>query len=1044
MDVKILDTTKVKTYNDVTIKDMYSSLLSNREFYTADSVEYGNSLQEGAPANDKNNTASVRHPKFLIRNCTLIGNAVIATPGTPNFDVFPARLSNYTGANGGANSIGGTVESLSDLEWVDEIRADGSFYAYTRMGNALNPELVQIGNIDKTTGKITAQSNAWLPEHDGGGDISGFKETSSEGILKYEGNRLEDNIKSEFSLQKNQPFALRLGIFDFTEVQKLAMLSEVGFRPEDFQLGAIPEAKAFSEVGVPRVNIIFGGNRYKLTVFQNKKIRLFLDGKQVGDDFSLPGNSENAQRGLIDIVVYPLGNILYVYSGTLSTEATLKRHYAAFTFPDPVDVPSGPIILNFKCGKGKFNFSPVVHNASGTITSPFIGLPFAPDNTIFNPCYVGKFGVGARESPISFPEDNDRNKVFSYLKDSSIEYAFTSVSEKIYTYTLTINPNRDNATQEALISELEKTYQQGMRDIETSIATNQANVKNGSITASQAVTNIGATVQTTAAAMLDKSNQNLSQLFRNLQVPSEPTSLINGIEVDLLGILETASNQLSNGSFTAAGSTMGKVTTKAKNALKKSTTYQKIVKANQNIYSPAVFFSQVIFKKDLEDVNMSPNPQIENSDVMQVTVNQAVESQTATIVLNNRNFCGTGDDSKGRYTYIPGMNNFCGVKPVQIKIGYKGEQSGAKLPIVFTGYITRRNYSRAASNQSIVTCTCEDASKKAKEQFAVNLPFFDGWCSLAVMYYLAKQAGYADDEILLDQDPRTGTKTRIRDLLVGDPDTFTGGCFDGHVNEDPPGIGDLAGSYLHMTLPLASVFAKEEPNYNFAFGTPLWTCMQRVREFNNFYLYANNFGNIVFGPPKKVVKEVDFEYREVDIERLYNEYQDRLDVDYDTSDTRNMVFMQGQTFVGNINAAGKESLGQWVPHIHIKRKPNFPNDIGDHSFSPWIRYAFMRNPKWEFPSLTALAAEEIFRRLVRLKAQESFSAWGNSGLFPYDIITLRENLANETGIEGTDVIIAAHTLSVSSDNFQPKSSFTCETVDRASINYDATLVQLRE
>jgi hypothetical protein len=466
--------------------------------------------------------------------------------------------------------------------------------------------------------------------------------------------------------------------------------------------------------------------------------------------------------------------------------------------------------------------------------------------------------------------------------------------------------------------------------------------------------------------------------------------------------------------------------------------------ANVNIYSPSVFSTQLTFTKDIEDVSLSPDPQIVNDDILSVTINQATEESKATVVLNNRQDCGS-TDKIGKYTFVPGKNNFCGIKPIKIGMGYKGENSENNLPTVFTGFVTKRRYERPSPTQSICILECEDMSKRARDTFAVNLPFFDGWCHLAVIYYLAKQAGYSDDEILIFQDPDFGSsKVKIRELLTGNPDTLSGGCFDGHSFDTPKGSGGFSSTYLHQTLPLAVIGAGEGANYAFDAGTSLWTCMQKVREFSRWYLFANNFGNIIYGPPSAVTFSSNKKFKEVDNVGNFDEIQGRLSVSYDTNETRNGVWIQGLQWVPNRNDQDKQVVGCWEPIVRFARVKDFPKNIGDHSFAPYERYVFFRNPKFESEGLIQAGVAEYLRRFGRTRGIADFSAWGNPAIFPYMTVELDESVLNETGLDKQELIVAAHTLSLSSDNYKMNSSFSLETFDPEANNYDPNLINLRE
>ena len=299
-------------------------------------------------------------------------------------------------------------------------------------------------------------------------------------------------------------------------------------------------------------------------------------------------------------------------------------------------------------------------------------------------------------------------------------------------------------------------------------------------------------------------------------------------------------------------------------------------------------------------------------------------------------------------------------------------------------------------------------------------------CHLAAFYYLARQAGYADNEITLD-----GT-TPIKGLLNGDPDSFTGGCFDGHIDGQGVGGGDksISSDYLHMRLPMAMLGGFEEPNFAFQMGTPIWSCMQRLRQFNNWYLFANSEGKLVYGPPKKIIKDSSKSFVLTDTAGDFNEIQRHIDTHFDTSELRNIVSLFGTTFLRD---SVKDKSGSWILHRHEYASAN---NVTDPSFAPWLRRAFMRDPKWEDPGLARLAAKEILRRVTRNRYVASFSAWGQPDIKPYNVITIDEK---ETGANTTSLVVASHTLTADAQTHQLSSEFTCEAFDPGTVNYDPNL-----
>ena len=1120
IEVELLDSVKVKQYNDVTVKDFYSSILKSQDLFTTSATEYSKALLAKGTDKEKSNTKGPTVPKFLIEadsngipSCTLIGNAMIATPSTPNFGAFPARLESY-----------GVTYQSSSPKWADACVTNSNksngFTAFPRQGNQLKGKDISTPSLftssegavfkDSITGKdlkfeidndflgdeqkssvkgSTASTNAWAPTQDLRRNmVSQYEEVMYEsgfGIRKYDLINPESTINSMFSLQKYQPFSLRFKLGKLSEVQRSALISAEGDSITPNKIRLIEQLPS-------SVDIDFGD--FRLTYYDNGKIRLIYKGEELHSaNTSLV--SEKDKYGGAQLTIYPLGEYIYIYNGVPSTDATKKGNYVAYNLHTTKYNTGGRITLRFKSGESFFNFSPVIHINSGVIKSPYFSAGYTPDQQIFVVGYLGKFGVGARTSPITFPDGGDKEKSFSYLSKNKIEYEIDSVADTSFSYTLTLKVDNFAAVSSsfqnaahAAITETFANIATEISNVRSAIATgdiNQVNAANGQAQYNLGIptTNIGITTdsdgnvihvnpgQTAPAGSTfhplpfdptDGPRYSIADTWRDTMntfkfgqdLGSSATTYINGASNDMQSLVASmfgfggdigdASNWVN-----ANGGSLNDGMSRAKKQAKNTASEQYIRELNANIFSPAAYYTQFTLKKELTDVNLNPSPQIDNCDLLEVTVNQAVEQSSASITLDNRVACQTGN-KKGKYTYIKGQNNFTGVKPIQIKMGYESAGSAdsgfglvqtEQQHVVFTGYVCKYDYDRPSPSQSTCTLSCEDATKKAKEQFVVNLPFFDGWCVLGAFYYLAKEAGFSDDEILLEQDPVSGRSTRIRDLLTGDPDTFTGGCFDGHANDTPTGGAGLSGPSLHRTLPLAMVGANE-PNYNFSFGTSYWDCMNKIREFCQYYLYANNHGNLIFGPKTSVIKETDFEFVEVDKASNFNEIQRRLDVSYDTSQCRNAVFLQGLTFNKDLDT-GAGITGNWTPHVHIRRKPNFPNDIGDISFSPWLRYLFWRDCKFEYPALAALNASELLRRATRERAVADFGGWGNPALFPYHIISIKED-SNETGINAfSKVIIAAHTLRVSASNFQIQSDFSTETLDVGTLNYDNN-IPLRE
>jgi hypothetical protein len=292
------------------------------------------------------------------------------------------------------------------------------------------------------------------------------------------------------------------------------------------------------------------------------------------------------------------------------------------------------------------------------------------------------------------------------------------------------------------------------------------------------------------------------------------------------------------------------------------------------------------------------------------------------------------------------------------------------------------------------------------------------------MYYLLRECGFDDNEMRLYTNGPT-----LRSLLQGDPDTHTGGCFEGHIGGRPTGSEGLSGSYMHQRLPMAFV-GVTEPVYNFQFGTPLWDCMQRIRNHSGWYLYGDVNGHVVYGPPKFIISDSGLTFKETSSVADMFEIQRILNIANDTTNNRNAVVVQGQTFIPNLDIL----KNNWGIHLHILKSPTFYQEENKVNYAPYTRMSFERNPKFEDPQATAAYAAEVYRRATREWVQAEFGAWGHPELRPYHQINIEEAV-NETGATGKWVI-CAHSLNVDVKNLQIISQFNCENMDQQSVNFD--------
>lgn len=409
-------------------------------------------------------------------------------------------------------------------------------------------------------------------------------------------------------------------------------------------------------------------------------------------------------------------------------------------------------------------------------------------------------------------------------------------------------------------------------------------------------------------------------------------------------------------------------------------------------FSPRIYAISMRINPQGRKINLSPDPQINNADIINIQVTQTMEGSTATVVLNNRKLAsGSIPKSGGKYD----TGNFVGVKPITIKYGIQKDNETAPIATKFTGYITNRSFTRGGKGaHSTVTIQCEDVSIKAKTTPGINLPIFDGMCHLGAIYFLAREAGYNEDEIVLGREGDL-----LKNSIEGDTVNFTGGCFAGHPGN--PGNLDLK---THLILPLDSY--KTSPHYMFQMGTSLWDCMHEIREFTGYVIYGNNEGKLVYGPLGAQFKRVEQKFSEIagvtGVAGKYDEFQGDLLVKHNPMESRN-----GSVAMGYIIPAtsGGDQIEQ--PLVHVIRDELWPENISNAGYIPWQRIIFVRNPLWNELSKLEENNIERFNRAKRPRIGLSWKAWGQTKLSPYDQITIDELQGDETNLSNQSVIITS-------------------------------------
>lgn len=927
-DVKLVESIKVREHNEHITKDVYSKIFKSSSFETSDINEYER-LKQGTLRD--NTVSSIRGaagvterktPKFFVEltdtnhpSLILIGNALMLEPQ----ELDQATTLNNSAAN--SPFSGNTLFRNGSDTFGDQTRTwETNTWSFADVG----------------VGSFT----------DGGWKEAGPGNLKDSMIVRSDVENIWRSIVSDFSLLTNQPFGISFTIpeakgnnqdaadvfWSGAATGRNAPTNFTSFYPKKVRKSAALEISWGSKSET--------GQRVTLVFYKNGTFSAFID--QTSDSsaeeideswapintYTLPKSATNNKDTHLSF--FPQANKIYVYATNApSKQATADGQYITITLPDVVRLEEGPIFVTSYLGKTKFSFNPVVFSENGRLRSPVIQTNFSEAETLLNLAFLGKVGVGVRESPITFPQTSDTggkdgDALWQYLENTRITYEINA----------------------------------------------------------------------------EDSDEGSGAFTYDMTLASNPASM-----------------QVQNGAGIGEASD-----------------------DSSRVQSPAVFQAQFIAIPDLEDVSMNPTPQIDNEDVMNISITDTVEGSSCSIVLNNRKPSAEARQSLpsfGNYTFRPGVNNFTGVKPIRASFGWEGETTGLNQVQHFEGFVVKRSYSRGGPTQSTCTLACEDRSKQLKETFAVNLPIYDGWCHLAVIYDLAREAGFDDDEILFFEDPLTGSRTTIRSMLVGDPSSRAEGCFDGHVESFPQGSNfrgglNLPGAFIHQTLPLAPLH--EAPNFMFQMGSSLWDCMQQVRQHSFWYLFCNTNGNLIYSPPARMIKDRGKKFVEVDVRKDFNEFQRTLSADFDTAEQRNAVIVWG--LIPTEDGRGNPT---WAPDVHVRKEKDWPRNVGDPSYYPWLRWVLMRNPKWNDHERNRAIADETFRRVRREKIFGVFGAWGQPELFPYEVITLDEGQAGETGVNGRKFIVTSITHNLNADGFTFDSDVTCELFDPDFADFDPLL-----
>ncbi len=785
------------------------------------------------------------------------------------------------------------------------------------------------------------------------------------------------NIQSKFYLRKNQPFS-----FSFDNRQYYKKIPETSFDSakgsffdlqetlDDFSIQSMKNV--FTEGNLKdNITVIRWGSTdeknkehsYALCYyFKSNKFVLFeenaitRDGKtkylyiKIDTGKTLKSIKPN---DVFNIMIYPIGTKLAVilYENSDGIFKVEESNSIIFNVGHSLNIAEAPITLYFYGGSGiTFDFKPVYHQAVGQFASNIKDFNYIPNTTQSSCTYIGKKGTGKLQNEVVTFSDETNDK-YGYLSPCKIIFKKSNVETWFSDYFKE--------------QDLEKKWIYYFRMY---------------------------------------SNKNY--ITRNDD--NEFIEYLNKLE---------------------------------------------------RYYSPAIYTAGILTIPNTLDINLIKDGNSKLKFVKNVSINQTVEGYSGSLTLYNKSM--NSNQKGGQYT---GDYRIKGVKPIKIEAKLKttdrglagvsgfdseiADQTVGKLNRLFTGYITTPQFNRSSNTaDSTVTLTLSDASIKAKETFAFNLPIFDGYCNLAAIYYLGKYAGYSDDELLLYQNPYDeNIKIRIVDQLQKGGNLFAGGCFNGHVDGFPrlslsrPTISDgivanlvsnldssvsglnsylsglfdeisynnitnnfqnylsgllngfgisststetfiansespsINGTSLHACLPLAGFF--DAPNYMFQMGTPIWDCMKEIAEFTGFYLYANNWGNIVYSPPELALSPYsDFLFVEMPGDATYsnitnfNEIVALLSVSNPTDEIKNAVMIQGLQ---------ENNKNGWSldPIISIRKQKGWPYNVEDPTYVPWLRWMIQRNPHWNDPARLDWNTTQLFARASRERSFVTLQGWG--------------------------------------------------------------------
>ena len=997
VSIRLDKTIKTKTHNNFVIRDMLPTTLRSESMITSVVSEYTQGATRRGAASAQNQD-EIYFPKTFVygkseTSLVSLGDYMIVRPEAVDQGTY------ITNSNVSAATAESSLDAMIRLKPSERASALQNF-----IWSATTPASAKQLRTSNMTGGVNAVIERTLLSEPAGPPTP---------------EKIRVTMKSSFAIKRNQPFAVKMKTDDHQFDASVAefvnndsnwdgnnpRIPYAEFYPRNTRRKSAVEVEWGSSNGedTDEFKVIFRAGGKNITLWKK------TDGiwRLVGDKSNVPSANNDPMSVYM---IYPAGRQLVIVPGS-NLDSSSQANSVVFSFDREVNIPPTNITVHMYGAKMSFGWLPVLHRQlAGMVTPPMEpGIPRV-ENAYATLEFIGKKKIerDVISKPRKFPKDikeDEENEDEDAENDGKSSYG--ELDEQIVSQSALVKQSK---AKEEAFDLYEVAYQLLAEGVNFGLL---------------------------SAALKEKL----------------PKDLVEAMEFYPNSKVEERKNYIKY-AIVVSGKA-GK-------------------RQSDLVMSPVFERMQLMAIAPLTEIQISSNPQINASDIISVNVRQESQQVTGSFVLNNRfakfdyvdQFFGQTTDTsvaRGRYTYgynkkdgdipLEGPSNFVGVKPVTIRFGIMGgshfvsqqladygddsedQESGFNQPIQFRGFITSRSYSRSSSGSSIVTCSLEDVSRRAKDHITMNLPIFDGWSNLAAMYYIARDAGYDDDEIVIYQDSKDPEKfISLYDILVevgDDPHNYSGPSFSGHVNGFPLKSAKLDGdgftmsmSVLHSCLPLN--LYKQQPNYMFSAGQNTWDCMASIREFTGFYLYPNAFGKLVYTPPeiqfKLAAKPADnpkatsssrgspepeeLTYYEspqngggLDGSR-FNNFQMHLDSQVQTENIRNAIAL-----FGLIPHADNQI--QWSPHVIVKR----PNDLSKETdypwFVPWLRWAIVKNPHWADPVRNERLAEELFNRLRRTMITVSFGLWGQPGHYAWQRFKVDESQMRELGIGGLEFVTTA-------------------------------------